>query len=148
VLSRALGSAVLLFPLVDDLWILAGDWEFCNDCNIVAARSLMLRGIRSNPNSRKLWLEYFRLELMYLDKIKTRIDLVTHKTNEIVRNVDVDQEEEEEMMFVEQQEEAPTPVPNSAVAITDTKFFKGFFFFFFFFCFLFFVFCLFVFFFF
>ena len=134
VLSRALGSAVLLFPNVADLWILAADWEFSNDCNMVAARSLMLRAIRSNPTSRQLWLEYFRLELMYVRKIRTRIDLVVPKKKKEV--VDLDEEEEDErsddrLMFEQQQQQQQQPAEPimadaaSSIPISDSSFMKG-----------------------
>ncbi len=135
VLSRSIGSAVLLFPLVADLWILAADWEFSNDCNMVAARSLMLRGIRSNPQSTKLWLEYFRLELMYLAKIRARLDLVKHKEQEdkVVVNIDDDEADLDsedgdsvgQLALDQTAREEPKLDPGMAIPITDSSFFKG-----------------------
>lgn len=76
VLSKSIGKALLLHPSVSSLWILAADWEYSNNANIVGARVLMLRGIRGNDMALELWREYFRLEMVYLNKILQRLALV------------------------------------------------------------------------
>ena len=45
------------FPLMSDLWLSAAKWEFEESKNPENARSLMQRGLRFNPSSRKLWQE-------------------------------------------------------------------------------------------
>ncbi|XP_074647979.1 U3 small nucleolar RNA-associated protein 6 homolog [Tubulanus polymorphus] len=55
-----------------DLWILASKWEFEQLGAIETARSLMQRGIRFNPKSKTLWLEYYRLELLNAEKLQKR----------------------------------------------------------------------------
>lgn len=40
--------------------------------NVAAARALMQNGLRSCPNSEDLWVEYLRMELTYLNKLKAR----------------------------------------------------------------------------
>ena len=40
--------------------------------NADAARALMLRGLRSCAHSQQLWVEYFRLELVYACRIRAR----------------------------------------------------------------------------
>jgi hypothetical protein len=128
VLSRSLGSAVLIHPLVPDLWIIAADWEFESDCNMETARALMLRGIRANPQSETMYLEYFRLELKYLKKILFRIDLVTHKEKP-KETYDLDMEEEEEdsverLALENDNLKAPVELPAEG-RITDSNFAKG-----------------------
>ena len=54
------------------MWILAAKWEFEDNSNITSARVLLQRAIRLNSDSRHLWLEYFKLELMWIEKIKER----------------------------------------------------------------------------
>ncbi|KAL3678909.1 hypothetical protein R1sor_021865 [Riccia sorocarpa] len=61
-----------LHPNVAGLWIYAAAWEFEHNLNITAARALMQRGLRMCPHSEKLWLEYFRMELTYIQKLKAR----------------------------------------------------------------------------
>lgn len=54
------------------LWIMAASWENEHNSNIAAARTLMQRAIRLMPENELLWHEYFRLELIYIEKIKLR----------------------------------------------------------------------------
>ena len=55
-----------------DIWILAAKWHFeeANSHNV--ARKLLQRGIRYNPESKLLWVQYFKMELMYCDLIRKR----------------------------------------------------------------------------
>lgn len=76
VLSKSIARALLLHPLESPLWIVAAEWEFAHNANMVAARTLMLRGLRANDTSLELWREYLRLELVYLAKVRTRLSLV------------------------------------------------------------------------
>ncbi len=43
---------------------------------------LMQRGIRINPESKQLWIEYLKLELMYIEKIAMRKELLLGKSQE------------------------------------------------------------------
>ncbi|KAL2613971.1 hypothetical protein R1flu_025663 [Riccia fluitans] len=61
-----------LHPNVAGLWIYAAAWEFEHNLNVAAARALMQRGLRMCPRSEKLWIEYFRMELTYIQKLKAR----------------------------------------------------------------------------
>ncbi|CAG8461335.1 10171_t:CDS:10 [Ambispora gerdemannii] len=71
-LGKIYGRAIQLHPTKPELWILAAKWEFESNANIVAARVLMQRGLRFNNASKQLWQEYFKLELLYVEKITTR----------------------------------------------------------------------------
>ncbi|KAJ1554187.1 U3 snoRNP protein, partial [Nowakowskiella sp. JEL0078] len=51
---------------------MAASWEYETNNNITTSRVLFLRGIRINPDSSKLWLEYFKLELLWITKILER----------------------------------------------------------------------------
>lgn len=70
--SKIYGNALQLHPTQVGLWILAADFEYEFNGNMVAARALMQKGLRFNPESQKLWTEYFKLELFYLKKILER----------------------------------------------------------------------------
>ena len=76
VLSRVFGQALLLHPLEVKLWILASRFEMENQSNMPAARTLMHRALRIIPENEELWLEYFRLELLYLDKLNKRKEMM------------------------------------------------------------------------
>ncbi|KAI8050313.1 U3 small nucleolar RNA-associated protein 6-domain-containing protein [Syncephalis plumigaleata] len=72
VLSKTLARALQLHPTKPLLWIYAAAWEFEDNGSIVAARAMMQRGLRFNSNSKELWIEYFRLELAYMEMIRRR----------------------------------------------------------------------------
>eukprot|EP00898_Chlorokybus_atmophyticus_P002219 jgi/Chlat1/2999/Chrsp2S04709 len=71
-LQKATTKALRLHPTVPGLWVYAAQWEFEHNANIKAARALMQRGLRMCPKSETLWHEYFRMELLYLQKLRTR----------------------------------------------------------------------------
>ncbi|ESO87387.1 hypothetical protein LOTGIDRAFT_235075 [Lottia gigantea] len=54
-----------------EIWILAAKWEFEHK-NAENSRSTFQRGLRFNPDSKQLFLEYYRMELLYTDKILKR----------------------------------------------------------------------------
>ncbi|KAJ0982963.1 hypothetical protein J5N97_011218 [Dioscorea zingiberensis] len=71
-MRQALAQAVRFHPKVPGLWIYAAAWEFDQNLNVTAARALMQSGLRTCPNSEDLWMEYLRMELTYLNKLKAR----------------------------------------------------------------------------
>ncbi|KAL6059850.1 U3 snoRNP protein [Balamuthia mandrillaris] len=75
-LNRTFARALRAHPTSEGLWIMAASWEFEHNSNIIAARALMQRSIRINKHCGRLWHEYCRLELLYLQKIKDRIKLL------------------------------------------------------------------------
>ncbi|KAI8576019.1 hypothetical protein K450DRAFT_258984 [Umbelopsis ramanniana AG] len=87
-LGKIFADAIQLHPTKPALWIMAASWEFEENANIVAARVLMQRGLRLNPGQAQLWHEYFRLEQLYIEKIKARrkilgIDQKSHGLKEL-----------------------------------------------------------------
>ncbi|XP_042026743.1 U3 small nucleolar RNA-associated protein 6 homolog [Salvia splendens] len=71
-MKKALAQLVRFHPKVPCVWIYAAAWEFDNNLNVAAARALMQNGLRSCPASEDLWVEYLRMELTYLNKLKAR----------------------------------------------------------------------------
>jgi hypothetical protein len=71
-ISHVLGRALQLHPRYVQFWIDAASWEFEVNGNSSAARVLLQRGIRFNPDSQVLWKEYFRLEVLYCVKLQQR----------------------------------------------------------------------------
>ncbi|KAJ3032734.1 U3 snoRNP protein, partial [Rhizophlyctis rosea] len=71
-LGRSFARAIQLHPTKPIFWIMAAAWEFDENGNMNSARILLQRALRLNPTSQKLWLEYFKLELLYIEKIKER----------------------------------------------------------------------------
>ncbi|KZV16145.1 hypothetical protein F511_13281 [Dorcoceras hygrometricum] len=71
-MKKALAQLVRFHPKVPGVWIYAAAWEFDRNLNVAAARSLMQNGLRACPTSEDLWIEYVRMELTYLNKLKAR----------------------------------------------------------------------------
>lgn len=69
---QVLTKALQLHPTASGLWSYAAAWEFEQNSNAAAARKLMQRGLRMCKTSQQLWLEYFRMELMYAHKLAAR----------------------------------------------------------------------------
>eukprot|EP00501_MAST-03F_sp_TOSAG23-6_P001361 GSMAST32.ASY1.ANO1.1413.1 assembled CDS len=72
VLSKLFPKALQIHPRCTGLWIQAAAWEYSDNGNVSGARALLQRGLRINEESEQLWLEYFRLELLYVHKMATR----------------------------------------------------------------------------
>ncbi|KAJ3303548.1 U3 snoRNP protein [Kappamyces sp. JEL0829] len=71
-LGRSFANAIQSHPTKALFWILAAKWEWEDNGSITAARVLLQRGLRLNPQDQKLWLEYFKLELLWIEKLKQR----------------------------------------------------------------------------
>ncbi|XP_060072023.1 U3 small nucleolar RNA-associated protein 6 homolog [Ylistrum balloti] len=72
-----------------DLWIGAAKWEFEENMNHENARHMLQKGIRFNPSSKQLWLEYYRMELLFAEKLRKRKQIVE---SELPDEEDVDQD--------------------------------------------------------
>ncbi|KAI8886444.1 hypothetical protein K501DRAFT_244139 [Backusella circina FSU 941] len=92
VLSSIFTQAIQYHPGNASLWIMAASWEHDQNANPSAARTLMQRSLRMNPENELLWQEYMKLELIYVEKIKIR-RRVLGITDDAM---DVDKKEEEE----------------------------------------------------
>ncbi|KOM33792.1 hypothetical protein LR48_Vigan01g334800 [Vigna angularis] len=71
-MKTALAKVIRFHPKVPGVWIYAAAWEFDRNLNVAAARALMQEGLRVCPTSEDLWVEYLRMELTYLNKLKAR----------------------------------------------------------------------------
>ncbi|ORY48118.1 hypothetical protein BCR33DRAFT_58854 [Rhizoclosmatium globosum] len=71
-LGRSFARAIQLHPTNPSMYILAAQYEFVSNKNMTSARVLMQRGLRINKEATNLWHEYFKLELLWVEKIKER----------------------------------------------------------------------------
>ncbi|KAJ3105388.1 U3 snoRNP protein [Phlyctochytrium planicorne] len=71
-LGRSFARAIQLHLSKPAIWILAAKWEFEDNNDMTSARVLLQRGLRINSESKNLWHEYFKLELLYIAKLKER----------------------------------------------------------------------------
>lgn len=76
VLSHVFSRALQSHPRRAEIWIEAASYEFSTNLSVAAARVLMQRAIRINRESPRLWLEYFRLELLYIQKLAVRREIL------------------------------------------------------------------------
>jgi len=94
--------ALQKFPSSAELWILAAQYEYHTNFNISAARNLMLRSLRLNPEKRELWWEYANLECLYILKIIQRrriLGLDEHRTQPQIDDGSADFEDKDEIVL-------------------------------------------------
>jgi len=70
--KSVLTSAIRLHPTKSELWLYAARWTLESEADMNGARSYMQRGTRFCTQSRDLWIEYAKLEMIYLAKIAMR----------------------------------------------------------------------------
>jgi len=71
-LNEIFPSVVRLHPAKPGIWIYAARYFMDTQGDITNARSYMQRGLRFNKNSETIWLEYAKLETIYVAKIAGR----------------------------------------------------------------------------
>lgn len=76
--------ALQTHPKSSKFWILAASWEFENNGNISTARKIMQQGLRLNAKNYKMWLEYFKLEFLALQKVIIRRQLLKTEDNVLI----------------------------------------------------------------
>lgn len=83
VMPKILASALQMHPESVDIWIKAANWEFKHLHNPASARTLFLRAIRMNKESKPLWFEYFRMELEVANSLaQKKFELSENKNEE------------------------------------------------------------------
>lgn len=70
--KTVLTAAIRLHPTKSELWLYAALWALETEADMNGARSYMQRGTRFCTRSRELWIEYAKLEMIYLAKIAMR----------------------------------------------------------------------------
>lgn len=71
-MSSVLTRVMQLFPNSAAVWTYAAAWELEQNNNATTARSLMQTGIRMCKDNASLWVEYFRMELLYAARLGAR----------------------------------------------------------------------------
>lgn len=72
-MDRVLGRAVAFHPTNENLWVMAANWHYQRNQDFKTARTLLQRGLRINESSQVLWLQYFRLEMLYRETVMERL---------------------------------------------------------------------------
>ncbi|KAJ5069455.1 u3 small nucleolar RNA-associated protein [Anaeramoeba ignava] len=68
-ISQIYANSLQFHPENEDLWILSASFEFENNLNMNTSRKILQRALKTIPNSKKLWHEYFRMECIYVDQM-------------------------------------------------------------------------------
>ncbi|KAJ5103711.1 RNA-processing protein HAT helix [Penicillium argentinense] len=71
-LSMIFTDALRLHPTSAELWIYAAKYVLDDHADMSQARSYMQRGLRFCKSSRTLWIQYAKLELIYIAKLVAR----------------------------------------------------------------------------
>ncbi len=71
-LSQILTSVLRLHPTKPELWIYAAQYALDTQADMTEARSYMQRGLRFCKSSQLLWVEYAKLETIYIAKLAAR----------------------------------------------------------------------------
>lgn len=93
-MKQVLAQVLRFHPKVPGLWIYAAAWEFDHNLNVAAARALMQSGLRACPDSEDLWVEYLRMELTYLNKLKARKAVLGEDGGAMVQHSGDEEDEE------------------------------------------------------
>jgi U3 small nucleolar RNA-associated protein 6 len=72
-LNRLLSKCVQIHPTVLDFWLIGVYTELDIKGNLFSGRKLMLQAIRNNPENPSFFVEYFRFEVRFFEKVKQRI---------------------------------------------------------------------------
>lgn len=111
--SQLLTSVLRLHPTKPELWIYAAT---VGGAHITEARSYMQRGLRLCGSSERLWIEYARLEMVYVSKIAGRrrvLGLDVAKIEESGRH-NSEEEDDDKIIFpgITPEEIVPAQRPN------------------------------------
>ncbi|KAM7260990.1 hypothetical protein ACFE04_026465 [Oxalis oulophora] len=104
-IKKALAQLMRFHPKVPGVWIYAAAWEFDHNLNYEAAHALMLNGLRVCPKSEDLWVEYLRMELTYLNKLKHRKVLLGEDTGTLARDQTVAAAADDDKQWKDENEE-------------------------------------------
>ncbi|KAJ3252834.1 U3 snoRNP protein [Boothiomyces macroporosus] len=82
-LGKQFATAIALHPTKSVFWIMAAKYEYEENSNMTSARVLLQRALRINPHDQKIWLEYFKLELLWIQKLLDRRRILFKEDGEI-----------------------------------------------------------------
>ena len=109
-LKTVLTAAIRLHPTKSELWLYAARYALEAEADMNGARSYMQRGTRFCTTSRDLWIEYAKLEMIYLAKIALRRKIL---------GLDIEETKDEEMDDLD--EENGFETSKDVIAIPDFK---------------------------
>jgi U3 small nucleolar RNA-associated protein 6 len=72
--GKILTTVLRLHPTNDELWIFAAKYAAERDDNPSAARGYFQRALRFCPKEKRIWIEYVRLEMLFISKIAKNLE--------------------------------------------------------------------------
>lgn len=90
-LNKGLTKVLRMHPTKWELWVWAASHFFDQQGDMATARSFMQRGLRFCARERDLWIQYLRLEMVYLAKVAARRKIL--KLDEEVEEEKVEQDD-------------------------------------------------------
>lgn len=72
VLAKIYSRLLQLHPTMPAVWVMAAKYELDTHGAIRAARAIMQRGLKFNATNTEMWLEYIKLELIYVAQLLAR----------------------------------------------------------------------------
>lgn len=97
-LNRVVSTAVQLHSTVLDFWMIGVYTELDLKGNLFSSRKLMLQAIRNNEVNPDFYVEYFKYETKFLEKVRQRREILNGEDEKKLDFVehDADMEVEEE----------------------------------------------------
>ncbi|CDW85134.1 u3 small nucleolar rna-associated protein 6 [Stylonychia lemnae] len=96
-LNRVLAKSVQIHPNVLDFWLIGVYAEHDMRGNLFSSRKLMLQAIRNNPDNANFYVEYFKYEIKFFEKIKQRIQILNSGGEQEEKKIDFIMDEEDEV---------------------------------------------------
>lgn len=90
-----LSRALQLHPQCLDFWLIGAYTELDLKGNLFNGRKLILSAIRTNQTNPRFYVEYFRFEIKFYEKVKTRIEVLNGKAGETKQIEFIDHDEED-----------------------------------------------------
>ncbi|KAJ0017649.1 hypothetical protein Pint_09885 [Pistacia integerrima] len=116
-MKKVLAQVIRFHPKVPGVWIYAAAWEFDHNLNVTGARALMQNGLRVCPTSEDLWVEYLRMELTYLNKLKARKVALGEDMGTLVR----DRREADEKQWINENKDLFMPLEEDKGSVDESN---------------------------
>jgi U3 small nucleolar RNA-associated protein 6 len=119
-LSQIFTQVLRLHPSKPELWIYAAQFAMEEHGDVTEARSYMQRGLRFCRGSKTLWMEYLKLELLYIAKISARWQILGIEEKAEIHDLDLPPNEsdaDEIVTAISQKTPVKTSILNGAIPI-------------------------------
>uniref|UniRef100_A0A8C5B4I4 UTP6 small subunit processome component n=1 Tax=Gadus morhua TaxID=8049 RepID=A0A8C5B4I4_GADMO len=84
-LSKVFSAMIAIHPDKSGLWIMAAKSELEDMNSSESARHLFLRALRFHPEDKKVFQEYFRMELLHAEKLRKQKSMAEEAEMDLVR---------------------------------------------------------------